>query len=136
MSIREEPSEDVDEFARAVIEAALEVHRALGPGYVESVYENALAFALSRREVPYARQVCVQITFKGHAVGETRLDLLVGGVLIVELKATDSLASVHVAQVISYLKATNLHLALLLNFNVCRLKDGGIRRVIRSPNQG
>jgi len=132
MSRREEPSERVDEYARVVIDAAISVHRELGPGYAESIYEEALAMELADRHVPFARQVRVGIEYKRRPVGETRLDLLVGGVLIVELKAIERLAPIHVAEAVSYLKATKLHLALLLNFDVTRLKDGGIRRVIRS----
>ena len=121
-----------DRLAREVVDAALGVHRALGPGHLESVYEEALAIELTEREVPFVRQVTVAIEYKGHSVGGARLDLLVGGVLVVELKAVEQLVPIHTAQVLSYLKATNLELALLLNFNVPRLKDGGLRRVVRT----
>jgi GxxExxY protein len=74
----------------------------------------------------------VEVRYKGRPVGESRLDLLVDKRLVVELKATDALAPIHIAQVLSYLRATDFHLALLVNFNVPRLRDGGIRRVVRS----
>ncbi|MGE3076898.1 MAG: GxxExxY protein [Dehalococcoidia bacterium] len=115
--------------AAAVIGAAIEVHRALGPGFLESVYEEALATEFRLREIPFIRQPVVEIGFKGHRVGEQRLDFLVCGCLIVELKAVESLAPIHTAQVVSYLRATNLRLGMLLNFNVSKM-TAGIRRVI------
>ena len=126
-----EPDSRVDGLARAVIGAAIEVHRILGPGYLESVYEEALTLEFSLRQIPFALQKSVSVVYKGHSVGESRLDFLVGGCLIVELKAVEALAPIHQAQVISYLKATGLLLGLLINFNVPLLKDG-IRRVILS----
>jgi GxxExxY protein len=83
------------------------------------------------RQIPFVRQKAVSIVYKGQSVGESRLDFLVGGCLIVELKAVEALAPIHQAQIISYLKATGLVLGLLINFNVPLLKDG-IRRVILS----
>lgn len=119
----------VEETANIVIGAAIEVHRLLGPGYLENVYEQALAVELKLRGVPFARQVVFALDYKGHAVGEGRLDFLVDDRLIVELKAVDALVPIHIAQAISYLKATKHRLALLINFNVPVLKDG-IRRVV------
>ena len=118
-------------MARRVIGAAIEVHRALGPGYLESVYEEALAYEFSLNKIPYERQVKVKVAYKGHSVGEGRLDPLVAKMLPVELKAVDALAPIHQAQIISYLKMTGLQLGLLINFNVLLLKQG-IKRVIFS----
>jgi len=126
-----EPDADVDELARRVIGAAIEVHRHLGPGFLESVYEEALCVEPELREIPFDRQRPIGVDYKGHSVGQGRLDLLVGDKLLVELKAVDRLAPIHNAKVISYLKATSLHLGLLINFNVPLLKDG-IRRIIWS----
>lgn len=126
-----EPDERLDGLARAVVDAALEVHRLLGPGFAESVYEGALAVELSRRAIPFERQIPLTVKYKGFCVGEGRVDLLVGGDLIVELKSVEQLASVHVAQVISYLKALDHSLGLLITFNV-RLLRSGIRRVVLS----
>lgn len=126
-----EPSKTVDELAHAVIGAAIEVHRTLGPGFLESVYEEALCVELRLRSIPFAHQYPVAVDYKGHSVGEGRLDLLVGNELVVELKTVDSLAPIHEAQVISYLKTTGCHLGLLINFNSVLLKDG-IKRVVRS----
>ena len=129
--MRVEPSKELDELAQSVIGAAIEVHCHLGPGYLEGVYEEALAIELELRGIPFERQVPVSLDYKGHRVGEGRLDFLVGKELLVELKAVEALVPVHKAQVISYLKATGLHLGLLVNFNVSVLK-GGIRRVVLS----
>ena len=113
-----EPDADVDELARRVIGAAIEVHRHLGPGFLESVYEEALCVELELREIPFERQRPIGVDYKGHSVGQGRLDLLVGDRLLIELKAVDRLAPIHNAQVMSYLKATKLHLGLLINFDV------------------
>jgi GxxExxY protein len=121
----------IEELTHAVIGAAIEVHRALGPGYLESVYEEALCTELTARYIPFVRQHVIAVDYKGHRVGESRADFIVGGALIVELKAVEKLAELHTAQVLSYLKATRLSLALLINFNVPTLKHG-IKRVIRS----
>jgi len=126
-----EPSAELDRLAHAVIGAAIEVHRLLGPGFLESVYEEALCVELQLRGIPFTRQPIVSVDYKNHIVGEGRLDLLVGDVLIVELKAVDALAPIHTAQVISYLKTTGHQLGLLINFNVPVLR-GGIKRIILS----
>ena len=118
----------IEEAANKVIGAAIEVHRHLGPGYLESVYEEALAVELTLRGVPFARQMVFGLDYKGHVIGEGRLDFLVDDCLIVELKAVEGLAPIHTAQCISYLKANQRRLALLINFNVSVLKDG-IKRV-------
>ena len=105
-----EPSQDLDNLARKVIGAAIEVHRSLGPGFLESVYEEALCVELGLRHIPFARQVAVSVTYKGVPVGVSRLDILVNGQLIVELKSAEALLPIHSAQVLSYLKATNSQL--------------------------
>ncbi len=124
-----EPSKDVDEIARKIIGAAIEVHRALGPGYLESVYEEALCIEIENQKIPFERQFTIAVEYKGRNVGEGRLDLLVAKILPVELKAVENLAPIHQAQLISYLKMTRLQLGLLINFNVPMLKQG-IKRVI------
>ena len=126
-----EPDAETDRLAQEVIGAAIEVHRALGPGFLESVYEQAMSIELGLLGTSFERQVPVAVTYKGHSIGESRLDLLVDGKLIVELKAVDQFAPVHTAQVMSYLKATGHRLGLLINFNVVRLKDG-VKRVVLS----
>ncbi|HRK29488.1 MAG TPA: GxxExxY protein [Tepidisphaeraceae bacterium] len=125
----EEPGDDLDRLDYATIGAALAVHSELGPGHPESAYEEALAFELELRGLPFSRQEPYNIVYKGRHVGRGRLDIVVGGVLIVEIKAVESLASVHAAQVVSYLKATHRRLGILLNFNVKQLKAGGVKRI-------
>jgi len=128
-----EPNTAVDQLARDVIGAAIEVHRHLGPGFLESVYEEALVVELAMRQIPFERQRPIAVNYKAHAVGEGRIDLVVAGDLLVELKAVDMLAPIHKAQVISYLKATGLHLGLLINFNVPVLR-AGIQRIVLSQH--
>ena len=127
-----EPDKDVDAFARTVIGSAIEVHRELGPGYSEGVYEEALAQELLRGEVPFERQKSFKVRFRECVVGEGRIDFLIGGKLIVELKAVERLMPVHKSQVISYLKATSCNLGLLINFNENLLR-AGIQRVVFMP---
>ena len=127
-----EPPRHVDDNANAVIGAALEVHRILGPGYLEAVYAEAMAVELDLRDMHFERQSPITLLYKGHRVGEGRLDFLVDGVLVLELKAVEKLLPVHHAQVLSYLKGTGRQLALLINFNERLLRDG-IRRVVRTP---
>jgi GxxExxY protein len=124
-----EPNQKTDELAHAVIGAAIEVHRQLGPGFLESIYEEALCVELEARQIPFERQKEISVLYKDRPIGQQRIDLLVGESLIVELKACEALAEIHKAQVISYLKATHLSLGLLINFNVPVLKNG-IQRII------
>jgi GxxExxY protein len=124
-----EPSAEVDELARAVIGAAMEVHTILGAGFLETTYEQALAVEFALRGIDFQLQAPIALSYKGRPVGEARLDFLVGGRLVVELKAVEMLHPVHQAQVLNYLKATGHHLGLLINFNVEHLRDG-IKRII------
>ncbi len=126
-----EPSPELDVLAKAVIDAAIEVHRNLGPGFLESVYEEALAIELNVRGIRFERQKAISVKYKEQPVGEGRLDLLIAEKLLVELKAVETLAPIHKAQVISYLKATGLQLGLLINFNVPVLR-AGVQRVVLS----
>ena len=112
-----------------VIGAAIEVHRDLGPGYMEAIYEQALAIELAERAIPFARQVALPLVYKGRPIGHGRVDFLVADVLVVELKAVDAILPVHIAQALSYLKAGPFGIALLINFKVALLRDG-IRRVV------
>jgi GxxExxY protein len=121
----------LNQLSEQVIGAAIEVHKELGPGYLESVYEETLAFELYRSRVPFLRQFRFSTLYKGHPVGEGRVDLLIRDIFGVELKAVDELTAIHRAQVISYLRALDKPLGLLINFNVPLLKDG-LRRIILS----
>lgn len=120
---------EIERRAREVIGAAIEVHLCLGPGFLESVYEEALAVELKLRDIPFERQFVVGVPYKGQIVGEGRLDLLVDTCLVVELKTVETLLPIHTAQILSYLKITGYPLGLLIDFNVPVLKQG-IRRVI------
>lgn len=100
----------------------------MGPGFLESVYEQALCLELHDRGIPFEQQALVTVSYKGRPVGQARL-VLVDKELIVELKATDALLPIHHSQVVSYLRATGLQLGLLINFNVLILKSG-IKRIV------
>jgi GxxExxY protein len=124
-----EPDGELDELARVVIGAAIEVHRRLGPGLDEALYEGALCVELRRRDVPFARQVVFPVLYRDEVSGEKKMDLIVAGRLVVELKAVEILTTLHKAQLRTYLKITHNKLGLLINFNTPVLKDG-IKRVI------
>ena len=111
-----------------VIGAAIAVHEALGPGFVEAIYGKSLAIELSTQAIPFIEEQPIAVHYRGESVGAGRLDFLVHNRLIVELKSVESLLPIHTAQVISYLKITNLPFGLLINFNVPILKQG-LRRV-------
>jgi GxxExxY protein len=127
-----EPDDELNALSHRVIGAAIEVHRRLGAGYLEGIYEQAMAIELAHREIPFRRQVTMHIEYRGHAIGESRLDLLVAGRLVVELKAVETLAPIHGAQVLSYLKVGGFRLGLLINFNV-RMLTRGVHRFILTP---
>jgi GxxExxY protein len=122
-------SDRVEQIASLVIGAAIEVHRALGPGYTENIYQAALEAELEYQRIPFRRQVAFELVYRDRLIGEGRLDLLVDDCLIIELKAVEALGSIHTAQAITYLKATGHELALLLNFNVAVMR-AGIKRVL------
>jgi GxxExxY protein len=108
---------------------AIEVHRHHGAGFLESTYERALSLELELRGIQHTLQAPVSLRYKGKTMGEGKIDLLVEGQLIVGLKAVNELAEAHQTQVLSYLKATDYQLGLLINFHSPLLKDG-IKRVI------
>lgn len=120
--------EEKDELTEAIIGAAIEVHRILGPGLLESIYEEALAVELQLRGIECRRQVQVEVAYKGHVIKGQRLDLLVAGEVVVETKSVTNLPDVAMAQVLSYLKATRLNRGLLINFGSARLVDG-VKRI-------
>ena len=105
-----------------IIGAAMEVHSVLGPGFVETVYETALAREFELRGISYQRQADLRVAYKGVVAGEFRADFLVGGRVIVELKAVKQLNAVHEAQLLNYLRATDQRVGLLLNFGARSLE--------------
>ncbi|MFH0988669.1 MAG: GxxExxY protein [bacterium] len=126
-----EPDEAIDELAHRVIGAAIEVHRILGPGFLESVYEEALCAELTIRSLSFKRQVPISIEYKGHCVGEGRIDLIIHDKIIIELKAVEAFAPIHMAQLLSYLRATGIQLGLLINFQAALLREG-LKRIVLS----
>jgi GxxExxY protein len=127
---RGERMEERDPVTGAVIAAAIEVHRLLGPGLLESIYQRALCHEMHLRGLPFQGQQPVPVAYKGVNLGDDlRLDLVVADQLIVELKAVDKLLPIHEAQLITYLKLTGLRVGLLINFNVRLLKEG-IKRIV------
>jgi len=120
---------ETNKITEKIIGAAIEVHKTLGPGLLESIYEEALCIEFDLQGIPYQRQVDVDVFYKGHTIKGQRLDLLVGGEIVVELKSVTKLPDIAMAQVLSYLKATGLKTALLINFGEKRLKDG-IKRIV------
>lgn len=121
--------EQINDLTETVIGAAIEVHRNLGPGFIESTYHRALEIELEIRDLVYESEKPVALEYKGRPIGEGRLDLLIDKKVVIELKAVDKIAPIHQAQVISYLKATKLQVGLLINFNTEVLRDG-IKRVV------
>jgi GxxExxY protein len=118
-----------DEIGREIVDSALEVHRALGPGLLESAYESCLKHELRTRNIHVTSQQELPLTYKGLKMDVAyRLDLLVEEKVIVEIKAVDKLNDVHLAQILSYLRLTDLKLGFLINFNVKLIKEG-IKRV-------
>jgi GxxExxY protein len=117
-----------DELTEGIIGAAIEVHRILGPGLLESIYEEALCVELALRGISFERQVERDVIYTSHRIRGQRLDLLVANEVIVELKSLSELPEVAMSQVLSYLKATGLKRSLLINFGSKRHVDG-IKRV-------
>jgi len=121
--------EQLNSITEKIIGCAIEVHKNLGPGLLESIYEKAICCEFDLRGIKYESQVMIPIIYKGKQLGEHRLDLLVENEIIVELKAVERHEPVFEAQLLSYLKLTEKHLGLLVNFNVPVLKSG-IKRII------
>ncbi len=117
-----------DPLTEAIIGAAIEVHKHLGPGLLESIYEEALCYEFSLREIPFERQVEVDVIYKDKIIKGQRIDILVAGEVVVELKSVSKLQDIFIAQTLSYLKSTQLKRALLINFGEKRL-TGGIKRI-------
>jgi GxxExxY protein len=113
-----------DDLTARIIGAAIEVHRALGPGLLESIYEEALCYEFELQQIPFKRQVAVDIAYKKRLIQGQKLDLLVFDEIVVEIKSVRKLPEVAVAQTLSYLKAAGLKRALLINFGAIRLADG------------
>lgn len=116
---------------RQTIGCAIAVHRALGPGFLESIYRKAMCIELEQRNLPYERERPIHVNYRGIQIPGQRVDLIINGHIVVELKAVVRLDEVHRAQLISYLRTTGLKGGLLINFRVRILKDG-LRRIVLS----
>jgi GxxExxY protein len=121
----------LDCLTESIIGACIEVHRELGPGLTENLYEEALCYEFELRGIHYQRQVPMPVTYKGKAIGRGIIDLIVDDRMIVELKCCESLNSIHRAQLTCYLHVTKIKVGLLINFNVPILHDG-VKRVVLS----
>jgi GxxExxY protein len=120
-----------EELTEAIIGAAIEVHRHLGPGLLESAYQICLAHEFHLRKIPYQQELTIPVTYKGlHLDANYRLDFLVDQKIVVELKAVEVVLPVHEAQLITYLQLTGCRAGLLINFNIDRLTKGIIRRAL------
>ncbi len=123
--------EELNKITEAIIGAAIEVHRHLGPGLLESAYRECLRYELLQQEYVALQEVSLPLTYKGLKLDcGYRLDLLVNDAVIVEVKSVSDLAPIHEAQLLSYLKISGGKVSLMLNFNVKFLKHGGIKRLI------
>ena len=130
MKVFEPLPPDIEQLARIVVDAAYKVHSSLGPGLLESVYETCLEHELAKRSIPSKRQIKIPIVYDGIRLeAGLRIDLLVDGKLILEIKAVEEMNRIYKAQVLTYLKLTGLRLGLLINFNVALIRNG-IERVI------
>jgi GxxExxY protein len=123
--------EKTEILLREIIGAAIDVHRELGPGYLEKVYEQAMALELRNRGLAYATQVPIAVLYKGEKIHGHVLDMAVEGKVILELKSVETLLPIHEAQILSYLKSTGLIAGLLINFKE-KLVKNGIRRFVRT----
>jgi GxxExxY protein len=117
-------------LAKEIVNASFEVHKNMGPGLLESVYEHCLSKELTLRNIDHTTQQKIPLAYKGHVLSKDfYIDIFVNCQIIIEIKAVDTIAPVHHAQLLSYLKLSNKRLGFLINFNVPLLKDG-IRRII------
>jgi GxxExxY protein len=121
----------VNDITQVIIGSAIEVHRALGPGLLESAYEECMGRELTLRQIPFDRQRLLPVAYKGLRLDcGYRLDLLVADAVVVEIKAVDALLPIHEAQLLTYLRLGGWKVGLLINFNVPVLRDGIRRRVL------
>lgn len=128
MMRRRDLPEEVDSLSREIIGCAIEVHRHLGPGLLERLYEEAMVYELLQRGIPLKQQAEIAVAYKGTILRGQRIELRVGDSIIVELKSVAALAELHAAQLLSYLRAADKPLGLLFNFNSVRLRDD-VRRI-------
>ena len=129
MRITSLPAQERDPLTERIIGCAIEVHRELGPGLLEATYESALCIELQAAGLTFARQVVLPVIYKGHTIGEYRLDLIVEDAVVVEIKSVERYDPVFEAQVLTYMRVSGKKVGLLINFNSRLLKDG-IKRFV------
>ena len=123
-------TDEINQLSGQVVDAAFKVHKAMGPGLLESAYQECMEKELHNRKIPFARQPLLPLYYEGEQLDTTyRLDFLIDECLVVELKCVEKLLPVHEAQLLTYLKLTGKHLGLLINFSSPLIKDG-IKRII------
>jgi len=126
---------DINELSSKIIGAAIEVHKKLGPGLLESVYEECICYELSLRGISFERQKPLPVVYKGKKLDcGYRLDIVVENAIILELKSCEKIEPIHRAQLLTYLKLSDLNLGLLLNFNTPVMRDG-IVRIVNKLNE-
>ena len=131
MNVSSPLSREIEELSRNLVDSAFKVHQTLGPGLLESVYEACLCVELKKRGIRYKSQAQIPLVYEGVSIDAgLRLDLLVENSIILEIKSVERLLPVHQSQLLTYLKLADLHLGLLINFNVAMFKQG-VRRIIR-----
>src|SRR5688572_15135564 len=111
-------------FTNRIIGCAIDIHRALGPGLPEAMYEEALCIELELNDIPFLRQIGIPTMYKGRLIGEHRPDLVVGGQVVVEIKSVERLAPVHQAQLLAYMRVLKVRYGLLINFNTDVVRSG------------
>ena len=121
MELRKSGKLQDEDLSQEILGAAIEVHRSLGPGFLESIYEEALCIELDNLGIPYERQKTLEIRYRNHKIGEHRLDLLIASKLVVELKAVKEIEPIHFTIVRSYVKASNATSGIILNFSTMPL---------------
>ena len=130
MNEYEPVTNDIDELAQKVVDAAFNVHQKLGPGLLESVYEKCLCYELAKRNISFTSQVSLPVIYDNVKIeAGFRLDIVVENSIIIEIKAVEDLSSLHRAQLMTYLKLTGIRLGFLINFNIPYFKNG-IKRII------
>jgi len=121
---------EIDGLLHKTIGCCIAVHRALGPGLLETIYSRAIALELGASGIPFDRERTYPVTYRGELLCEQRLDFVVGGAIVVEIKSVEHLSTLHDAQLLNYMRIARLRVGLLMNFNVPVLRDGLRRRVL------
>ncbi|MCF7874300.1 MAG: GxxExxY protein [Candidatus Omnitrophica bacterium] len=119
--------DSLNKLTEKIIGLAIEVHKKIGPGFTEKIYQNALSLEFDQKDIQYEKEKLIQVEYKGQILGKQRLDFLIEDLLIIEMKVTEKIGNIHLAQILSYLKATGKKIGLILNFANTRLE---IKRVI------